>query len=383
MSQALSVSVRPVRRRTEFSAFVNLPWKLYARDPLWVPPLKSSLRALLDLRKHPFYTEGEGADAEFFVAWEGRDPIGRIAAIENRAYNSFSGEKTVHFGFFECVERYDVARALLTSVESWAKERGIKLVQGPFNPSTNYECGLLVDGFSRPPVVMMTYNPSYYPALLESAGLRKAKDLLAYISPVEDLSLARLERLATRTRKRQPGLKTRGADMANFEGELEAFKEIYNSAWEKNWGFVPMNEGEIREMARELRPSLAPELLRFAFVDGQPAGFILALPDWNPVLRDIGGVPWRHPIRTIRHLIGTRASDLEGLRLITLGVRKEFRKRGIEGVLIAESLKIALDMGYKWCEYSWILEDNELTKRVVRLMDGKLYKTYRIYEKTL
>lgn len=383
MGNALSVAVRPVRRRSERSAFLNLPWKLYSRDPLWVPPLKASMRALLDVEHHPFYQGGEGAEAEFFLAWEGRDPIGRVAAIENHAFNSFQGEKVVHFGFFECVERHDVARALISAVESWAKARGINRILGPFNPSTNYECGLLVDGFNRPPVIMMTYNPAYYVSLFEKAGLKKAKDLLAYISKVEDQSLSRLERLAERTRKRHPELETRGADLSHFEGELEAFKAIYNQAWERNWGFVPMNEGEIQAMARELRPSLAPELLRFAFIDGEPAGFILALPDWNPVLKDLGGVPWRHPIRTIRHLLRTRPTDLEGLRLITMGVREEFRMRGIEGVLIAESLKIALEMGYHWCEYSWILEDNELTKRAVRLMDGELYKTYRIYEKKL
>jgi len=359
---AFSLTVRPVGRRSERSAFLNLPWKLYSRNPLWVPPLKSSLRSLLDRKRHPFYAGGDEAEVEFFLAWEGRDPIGRVAAIENYAYNRFHGEKTVHFGFFECVERHDAGRALMEAVETWAR---------------------IVDGFTRPPVVMMTYNPPYYQRLIESSGMTKAKDLLAYISPVEDYSLNRLQKLAERTRSRHPELSTRGANMANFKGELEAFREIYNHAWEKNWGFVPMNDGEIDEMARELRPSLAPELLRFAFVDGKPAAFILALPDWNPVLKDLDGSPWRHPLKTIRHLLQTRAGDLEGLRLITLGVREEYRKRGIEGVLIAESLSIALEMGYKWCEYSWILEDNELTKRIVRLMHGDLYKTYRIYEKTL
>lgn len=383
MTSAFGVSVRPVKGRMERSAFINLPWKLYSEDPLWVPPLKASNRALLDTRRHPFYQGGEAAEIELFLAWEGREAVGRVVAIENHAYNSFHGEKCVHFGFFESVERSEVGRALISAVESWARARGIEKILGPFNPSTNYECGLLVDGFDRPPVVMMTYNPAYYAGLLEAAGLRKSKDLLAYISPVSDQSLSRLERLAERTRNRHPGLSSRGADMSNFEGELSAFKEIYNQAWEKNWGFVPMNEGEIQEMARELRPSLAPELLRFVFIDGKPAAFILALPDWNPVLRDLGGVPWRHPLKTIRHLLGTKASDMEGLRLITLGVREEYRLRGLEGLLIAESLKVALEMGYSWCEYSWILEDNELTKRAVRLMDGQLYKTYRIYEKTL
>jgi hypothetical protein len=171
--------------------------------------------------------------------------------------------------------------------------------------------------------------------------------------------------------------------MKHVDGEVRAVQEIYNAAWEKNWGFVPMNDGEIRSLAHELKPLVEPELLRFAFMDGEPAGFILALPDWNPVLKDLDGSPWRHPLKTIRHMTLTKASDMEGLRVITLGIKAEHRMRGLEGILFAEGIEIAMRLGYAWSEYSWILEDNELTKRTVRLMDGELYKTYRIYSKTL
>jgi hypothetical protein len=251
------------------------------------------------------------------------------------------------------------------------------------NPSTNYECGLLVDGFSRPPVLMMTYNPSFYVRLIEGAGFEKAKDLYAYISPVHGASLKRLQRLADRTRKRNPELATRGANLKDFNGEVRRVQEIYNSAWEKNWGFVPMSDAEIEWLAKELKPLVQPDLLRFATFDGESVAFLLTIPDWNPVLADLDGSPWRHPLRTLKHVLKSKPETMEGLRVITLGVKAEHRKRGIEGILLGEGLEKSLEVGYSWCEYSWILEDNELTKRAVRLMDGERYKVYRVFEKAL
>ncbi len=377
------MTIRPVRSRSQRAQFIRLPWKLYRNDPLWVPPLRSSVRALLDVRKHPFYDGGRRAEVELFVAYEGHDPVGRVAAILNHAHNEVHEEKVAFFGFFEAIQRPDVARALLGAVESWAAERGATAVRGPMNPSTNYECGMLIEGFTRPPVLMMTYNPPYYPRLVEGAGYGKAKDLLAYISPVHGASLDRLRRLADRTRRRMPGLETREADLKHFASEVRLVQEIYNAAWERNWGFVSMSDGEIEWLADELKSLVHPGLTRFAEVDGEPVGFLLCVPDWNPVLAELDGSPLRHPLRTLKHVIHTRPESLEGLRLILLGIKAEFRNRGIEGLLLLEGLEVAVDAGYRWCEYSWILEDNELTKRLVRLMDGELYKTYRIYEKVL
>jgi GNAT superfamily N-acetyltransferase len=377
------VNVRPVRRRRERSSFIRLPWTLYRDDPMWVPPLRASVRGLLDVDRHPFYAGGEGAELELFVAWEGRDPVGRVAAILNHAHNRYHDERVTFFGFLESIERPDVVRGLLAAVESWAGEHDTTAVRGPANPSTNYECGLLVDSFTRPPVLMMTYNPPYLPRLVEAAGYAKARDLYAYISPVHDSSLSRLERLADRTRRRHPGLETRGVRIKEFEAEVRLVRDIYNAAWERNWGFVPMTDAEITWLAKELKPLVHPGLTRFAEVDGEPVGFLLCVPDWNPVLADLEGSPLRHPLRTLKHLLTSRPESMEGLRLILLGVRSGYRNRGLEGVLIAEGLRVALDAGYRWCEYSWILEENELTKRLVRLMDGERYKTYRIYEKTL
>ncbi len=377
------MTVRAVRGRRDLAAFLELPFRLYRHDPFWVPPLRSAVRALLDQRRHPFYDRGRAAEIELFLAVEGRDVVGRVAAIHNHAHHRFHDENVVFFGFFECIDRPDVARGLLGAVEHWARQRGADTLRGPMNPSTNYECGLLVEGFNRPPVLMMTYNPDYYPRLLVSAGLGKAKDLLAFISPVHGGSLDRLERLAERTRSRNPGLTTRPANLGDFAAEVRLVQRIYNAAWERNWGFVPMSDAEIVALAKELKPLVQPELLRFALYDGEPVGFLLAVPDWNPVLAELGGSLLRHPIRALRHLLFTRAEHLEGLRVITLGIVEEHRKRGVEGVLFAEGLRAGLTLGYRWAEYSWILEDNELTKRAVRLMDGELYKTYRVYEKAL
>jgi len=375
------VKISTVQSRADRARFIDLPWKIYRDDPNWVPPLKASVRALLDTGKHPFYEAGKAAEAELFIAWEGPDVVGRVAAILNHKHNEVHEEKVVFFGFFETIDRPDVARELLSAVEKWAAEQGADAVRGPMNPSTNYECGLLIEGFARPPCLMMTYNPQSYPRLIEGAGYRKAKDLHAYISPVHGASLGRLQKLAERTRARNPGLTTRGANLSDFHGEVKLVQEIYNAAWEKNWGFVPMSDAEIEWLAKELKTLVHPGLTRFAFVADEPVGFLLCVPDWNSVLADLDGSPLRHPLRTLRHLISTKAESLEGLRLILLGVKQQFRNRGIEGVLLGEGLRVAVDAGYQWCEYSWILEENELTKRLVRLMDGELYKTYRIYEK--
>jgi hypothetical protein len=377
------VKVVPVRGRADRARFINFPWAIYRDDQNWVPPLRASVRSLLDTSRHPFYNGGADAEIELFTARDGFDVVGRVAAIHNHAHNRVHDEDVVFFGFFEAIDRSDVARGLLCAVEEWAAQRGAAAVRGPMNPSTNYECGLLVHGFGRPPVVMMTYNPAYYRRLIEGAGYDKVKDLLAYISPVHGASLKRLQRLADRTRNRNPGLETRGAHLDDFAAEVARVQKIYNAAWEKNWGFVPMSDPEIEWMAKELKPLVQKDLLRFAILDGEAIGFLLTLPDWNPVLADLDGSPLRHPLRTLKHLLRSKPETMNGIRLITLGVTAEHRKRGIEGVLLGEGLEKSLELGYDWCEYSWILEDNEVTKRTVRLMDGELYKTYRVFQKSL
>ena len=372
-----------VSGRGDLAAFIDLPFTLYKNDPNWVPPLKADVRKLLDPSRHPFYDGGREASIELFLARDGRQVVGRIAAVLNHTHNRAHDENVAFFGFFETVDRPEVANALLAAAEDWARERGVDAVRGPANPSTNYECGLLVEGFDRPPVLMMTYNPPWYADLVVGAGYAKTKDLYAYISPVHDDSLGRLKKLGARTQRRNPGLTTRSIDLKQFDREVALIKELYNAAWEKNWGFVPVSSAEFDALAGELKDLVHPDLVRIAFIDDLAVGFILTVPDWNPVLKDIGGALWRHPIKLIRHLLFTKAESLKGIRLILLGVREGFRNRGIESLLFANGIEVALEAGYEWCEYSWILEDNERTKGTVRLMGGELYKIYRMYEKSL
>lgn len=377
------MNLAPLRIQTasgsaDLRRFVDLPWRLYAGDPCWVPPLRRQVRSLLGLR-HPFYAGG-AAQREIFLARRGSRVVGRIVAIENRAHNAYHKDRSGFFGFFECEDDQVAAAGLLDAAASWLRSRGCKEMIGPTSPSTNYECGLLVEGFDTPPSVMMVYNPQRYQELLEGAGLAKAKDLYAYLSEVHPASLDRLSKFAARTLTREPELSCRALDIKRFDIEVAQVREIYRAAWADNWGFVPPSDAEFAVIAKDLKAVLDPDLVRIASMGDEPAGFLLALPDANPALAVLNGSLW-NPIRLLRaSSIGRRRV---GLRLITMGVKEEHRLRGIEGVMFYQGLKAALDNGYAWCEYSWILEDNELAKRTVRLMDARLAKVYRIYGKSL
>ncbi len=370
--------VTRVESADQWRQFLSLSWRLYRGDPYWVPPLKKQVAGYLDLG-HPFYQQGRAA-REVFLAYRGGRPVGRVVAILNRAHNQFHDDRWGFFGFFECEEDQEAASQLLEDAANWLRQHGCDTLVGPVSPSTNYECGLLVQGFDSRPTVMMTYNPPYYASLLEGAGLVKAKDLYAYWSPVHPGSLERLRRFSQRTQQREPKLTVRSVHLRDFANEVRIIQDIYNKAWEKNWGFVPTSDAEFAWLARELKPLVDPQLLYIAFFDGDPAGFLLALPDVNPALAELNG-SLANPWRLFRAWwVGRRR---EGLRLITMGVKQEYRLRGIEGVMFYHGLQAALDRGYRWCEYSWILEDNELAKRTVRLMDAQLTKIYRLYTRQL
>jgi len=375
---AAELRVTVVSSAADMRRFVNLPWRLYAGDPCWVPPLRHQVRGYLDT-KHPFYAGG-AAEREMFLAWRGTRVVGRIAAILNRAHNAYHNDRWGFFGFFECEDDVEAAKALMSAAAEWVRARGCDALAGPMNPSTNYEAGLLVKGFDTPPCIMMTYNPPRYAELLEACGLAKIKDLFAYASPVHAKSLERLQKFAERTRQREPKLFVRSPNLKDFTNEVQIVRDIYNKAWEKNWGFIPSSEPEFAWLAKDLKQLVDPPLMRIAFIDGDPAGFLLAIPDANPALAVLNG-SMANPIRLVRALIIGRRR--EGLRLITMGVKEQYRLRGIEGVMFYDGLKAALERGYSSCEYSWILEDNELAKRTVRLMDAEHTKTYRIYSKPL
>ena len=369
----LPIRIEEVQSGKDLKRFITFPWLVYANDPNWVPPLIREEKKKLSPRSNPFWEHATGA---FFLAYRGEKAVGRIAAIEDRIFIDYHREKTGYFGFFECRDDPEAARLLLRTAEAWLKERGLEKMIGPLNPSTNDICGLLVEGFDSPPRLMMPYNPAYYPTLLENSGLAKAKDLLAYRIPVPKEMNPRLERLSAVLRKK--GLSVRNIRMKDFHRELKLVREIYNSAWSKNWGFVPITEAELRHMARELKPLVEPRLAFFAEYRGKEVGFYLVLPDYNQVIKKMDGK--MGPRQLLTFLLGRKKID--AVRLLMAGIEKEYQKKGLDALLYLESARAARDLGYRDSEISWLLEDNLLVIRATEMMGGTLYKTYRIYQKT-
>jgi len=279
------------------------------------------------------------------------------------------------FGFFECERDPEAAAALLDAARAFARERGLPRVRGPMNPSTNEECGILVEGFDTPPSVMMTHSLPYYDALLQECGAEKAKDLVAYV--MHDTGLPDLlRRGAAVAERRNPGLTVRPLDMKNFAAEVERFRRVYNAAWERNWGFVPMTDAEVDHMAAELRRVIDPGLVRFAIRNGETVGFAFALPDVNQALRHANGRLF--PFGLLKILWHMRRID--SVRVIALGLLPEVRRSGIDVILYRDVFAYGTGKGYHRGEFSWILEDNRAMRRPLDAMGAEVYKTYRIYE---
>lgn len=371
----MSVQVESVQSRRALREFVLFPWRIYNGDPNWVPPLLVEQRLLFNQAKHPFYEHGE---VQPFLARRDGHVVGRIAAIVNRAHNEFHEDTVGFFGFFESVDDVQVARALFQAVGDFVKEHGMTSLRGPMNFSTNEECALLCEGFDRPPAVMMPYNPPYYLRLLEEVGFHKAKDLLGYLMTEPDLS-ERLSRMGPVLEKRTR-LKVRRLNMKDFWGDVRRVRDIYNEAWERNWGFVPMTDAEFRKTAKDMKPIVDPDLVWIAEnSDGKPVGFSMALPDVNQVLAKMDGRLF--PFGLLKFLYYKKRID--GLRVLTMGVIPEYRHRGVDVIFYWRTYEQGRKKGYKWGELSWILEDNRLTNDALTMVGAKPYKTYRIYDRPL
>lgn len=370
------VTIKPVQGKKDLKTFIKLPWKIYAGDPYWVPPLIMDMKNILDKEKNPFWKHSEG---EYFIAWRDGQPVGRIAAIINDNHNSFHEEKVVFFGFFESINDENVAHSLLATVEKWGKEKGMTILRGPMNPSTNDSCGFLLEGFNSPPVVMMTYNPRYYLDLMESYGLKKAKDLLAYFMDSSVPIPEKVKHIAELIRKRN-NIRIRSANLKKWEQELRLVKQIYNDAWSKNWGFVPFTDEEIDHIAHELKPIIVPELAIVAEIDGEPAGFSLSIPDYNQALIHVKDGRL-FPTGLAKLLWYKRKIDM--IRVIIMGVRHKYRNLGIDAVFYYETYTRGINMGYYKGEFSWILEDNAPMNHTLEKLGSWVYKKYRIYEKAI
>lgn len=369
------VEVRTVHGRADLARFIDLQWRIYADDPNWVAPLRMDVRALLDRAKHPFHKH---AEVELMLAWRNGQVVGRIAAIVNHLHNDFHDDRVGFFGLFECIDDSDVAAPLLAAAEAWLAARGMESARGPVNLSTNdelYSPGILIDGFDTPPTIMMAHTPPYYRGLLEKAGYLKARDLFAYWVDVPPPP--RLVRMYERL-VRSPGVTIRGLHMKQLEAEVGAIQTIYNSAWEKNWGFVPMTPDEITHLAAALKPVVNPDLCGLAYVNDEPVGFALGLPEYNQALRHVNGrlLPFG-----IFKLLWHRRR-INAIRVLTLGLKPAFRQRGFDAALITHIFIHAGKRNQARGECSWILEDNVEMRNSLERLGGVAYKTYRVYEKS-
>jgi GNAT superfamily N-acetyltransferase len=373
------IEVSEVKSRRERDAFIKFPWQIYADDPAWVPPLIIERKGFLDRSKHPFYRHG---DAALFLARKNGEIVGRVMASDDPNYNSLHQTNVGCFGLFESVDDHDVAAALLGAAANWLRNKGRSEMMGPIDYSTNYVCGLLIEGFQFPPTILTAHNPPYYPQLIERCGFTKAKDWYAWWFAEPAKAVSHLRRLATRLHKRWPVI-IRPANLKDLRDESRRLREIYNQAWEKNWGFVPFTEAEIEFMTNELKPLLLPGFAWVAEIGDEPVGFALGLPDINVVLRDLDGRLTRFglPIGLIKLLFYKKR--IRKGRLIALGVIEKCRRAGIAEILVLRVMEETMIKRGITGELSMTLEDNFMINRFLEAIGAERYKTYRIYSKPI
>ena len=370
----MPIEVRPVVSRSDLMRFIKLPWRLYRNSPRWVPPLISERRRHLDRAHNPFF---QHAEAEYFLAWRGGEPVGRITAHVDHRFNEFQQNDWGLFGFFESEDDPEVGMALLGTAEAWLRERGRDRMVGPMDFSTNHECGLLVEGHERPPQILENWHHPYYAALLEGYGLSKVMDLLKWELHIADREKM-LPILAELAEKVEPkyGVKVRPMRKRDFESEVRAFMEVYNSAWENNWGFVPLTDAELRTYANELKPILDENWAWIAEADDQVVGAALSIPDYNQVLAKLDGRLL--PFGWAKALLARRKID--SVRVFALGVKRAYQHTGISAKFYVEHFNSAARTPQTWGEMGWILETNTAMNRGMEAMNGRIVKRYRLYE---
>lgn len=373
------VAFTPSENKKELKNFIELQYTLNKNDPAWVAPLRMQVKDNLDTKKNPFYKH---ARIQLWNAYRDKKHIGRIAAIVDDVHNNTHKEQIGFWGFFECENDPAVAKILFAAAEAWVKQAGMKAIRGPASPSFNHECGLLINNFERAPYIMMTHNLPYYPALVEKAGYQKSKDLLAFEMSSSQPFPERVVKLAERV-KRKENIRFRPLDKKNFWRDIEMIQGIYNSAWQDNWGFVPMNAEEFNHTAKGMKDIVWPELVLIAEAHGEPIGFSVCLPDINQVLKDIPDGKL-FPFGVFKLLTGLRPlkGKVTQARVITLGVKEKYRASGVASMFYFETYRVAKKLGVAQGEMSWILEDNEQMLSAIQVFAGvPPYKTYRIYDK--
>ena len=375
-----NVEIREVASRRDLNRFVRLPWRIYADDPQWVPPLIVEVKEFLNRKKHPFYLHGKATQ---YLALRGGVPVGRILVSDDPHYNRQHGANIGCFGMFECIDDRPTAGRLLAAAAQWLRARGRTAMRGPVDYSMNYSCGLLIEGFDTPPRVMMNHHRPYYAGLLESWGLAKVKDLYSWWFDDANDMVAKWRRRAERLAERD-SVTIRPFRKDDFEADTRCCQEIYNVANHNHWGFVDLSVAELRYFSKQIIRMAIPDLVLIAEVDGKPVGFSVTLPDVNEAIRPLDGrlTTFGIPIGLAR--FARRLPRVKTARMLILDLLEGYRRRGISELLILRTLDYGKNtIGYTGAELGWTLEDNDLCNHIVEAVGAKRYKTYRIYERGL
>ena len=372
-----ALEIRPVASQRELNTFIKLPWRLYRNEPNWVAPLLFDRKRFFDRTRNPFF---DHAEVELFLAWRGERPVGRVSAQIDRHFNEFQHHAWGMFGFFECENDPEAAAALLSAASTWLAARGRDRMVGPMDFTTNDECGVLVDGYDLLPTVLTNWHHPYYPALLEGAGLTKAMDLYMWSLDVANRASVHpaIWRVSAEVESKY-GITTRNMRKKDMQAEIGRFLEVYNAAWERNWGFVPLTEEEVRHYAKDRKPVLDENWAFVAEKDGEPVAAALTLPDYNQALRHVNGRLL--PFGWAKLLWYRRKIDR--VRVFALGVKPEYQHTGVGAKLYQMHWDAGERTGQGRGETGWTLESNKPMNRAMERMGGKIVRTYRVYEQPL
>ena len=371
--------ITPVKNTADLTRFIRIPELIFKADPCWVHPLYIERRMHLSTRSNPYF---EHARWQAWIAWRGSHPVGRIGAQVDDLHLQQHGDATGFFGMLDAEDNAETFNALFDAAEQWLRQQGMQRGRGPFNLSINAEMGLLVDGFDTPPMLMMGHNPPYYSRHIEQRGYDKAVETLAYVVAPDFPAPPVMQRLGVQAAKRA---RVRPINPRRFDDEMSLLRDIFNDAWSENWGFLPFTAAEFREMGHAFRFLSMPDLIHIAEVDGEAAAFIVAVPNINEVIRDLHGKLL--PLGWLKLLWRLKISHPRTARVPLMGVRRKFQHTRLGpglAFLVIDAVRAQLHRrGVKDVELSWILEDNAGMRSIIELIGGRIYKRYRVYERSL
>lgn len=376
----MSVEVRDFAPGEKLGPFLAFADRLYADDPAYVAPLRMEVKERLTPGKNPFWEHAEG---RLFTATRNGEIVGRISAQIDYEHLRHHDDGAGFFGFFDCVDDDDVAEALLEAAAAWLRSKGSTTMRGPFSLSINEESGVLVDGFDTPPALMMPHHLPHQSQLLDRAGFTKVKDLWAWKYVVAEPPKRAAK--AWEQMSALPEVRFRSVDPSRMRAELDAILEIFNDAWKDNWGFVPATDAEVEKMAADMKMLIDPRIAFFAEVKEEPVGMVICLPNLPAMTQDLGGK--LAPFGWAKLLWRLKVKKATSGRLMLLGIKQKMRGKkrygGLSTAMYAELAYRGIRHGFEWAELSWTLEDNRPINLGIKAMRGKVYKTYRVYEKAL